>query len=127
MKVNKKIIIFAILTIFILFATPILSIAGSDPINNPGDFKPGNMSPSDVTDVTNKISPIFNTITVIGVVTGMLVIIIIGIKYMVGSVSEKAEYKKTMIPYLIGAIMIMGITGILRIFAGIVLNISNGI
>lgn len=31
---------------------------------------------------------------------------IIGIKYMLGSTEQRAEYKRTMLPYLIGAIML---------------------
>ena len=31
---------------------------------------------------------------------------IIGIKYIMGSVEEKAEYKQTMWPYVVGAILI---------------------
>ena len=46
---------------------------------------------------------------------------------MVGSVEEKAEYKKTMIPYLVGAIMLVGITGILNIFVGVISNIISRI
>lgn len=33
---------------------------------------------------------------------------VIGIKYMSGSIEEKANYKKTMVPYLIGCVLIFG-------------------
>ncbi len=101
--------------------------SGDNPIDNPGNYKPGTIQGSDITTVTNKVGPIFGIITTIGVVTGTLVIVIIGIKYMIGSVEEKAEYKKTMIPYLVGAIMLVGITGILNIFAGVISNIISRI
>lgn len=42
----------------------------------------------------------------IGIVVSVVVVIVLGIKYMMGSVEEKAEYKKTMMPYLIGAALI---------------------
>lgn len=41
---------------------------------------------------------------------------LLGIKYMLGSTDEKASYKKSMLPYLIGSIMLFGavnITGLL--------------
>ena len=41
-----------------------------------------------------------------GVIVAVVIILIIGIKYMVGSAEEKAEYKKTMIPYIVGAVLI---------------------
>ncbi len=129
MKTNKKIIIFIMLVLFVILVTPIYSKAttGDNPIENPGHYAPGKVDGSDITAVTNKVGPIFGIITTIGGVVGVLVIIIIGIKYMVGSVEEKAEYKKTMIPYLIGAIMLISITGILNLFAGIISNITSKI
>ena len=50
----------------------------------------------DVTDIGNKI---IGVITTVGVVVAVIILLILGIKYMLGSASEKAEYKKTMIPY----------------------------
>lgn len=59
----------------------------------------------------------------VGVVVSVIVIIVIGIKYMMGSASEKAEYKKTMIPYLVGAILIFGAS----VFANVVYEFATGI
>ena len=42
----------------------------------------------------------------IGTIVAVAILIVIGIKYMMGSAEEKAEYKKVMIPYLIGAVLI---------------------
>ena len=42
---------------------------------------------------------------------------------MMGSASEKAEYKKTMIPYLVGAVIIFGAGAI----AQVVVNLADGI
>ncbi|MEI3401230.1 MAG: hypothetical protein V8R51_02250 [Clostridia bacterium] len=42
----------------------------------------------------------------VGIVLSVVILIILGIKYMMGSAEEKAEYKKTMIPYLIGAVSV---------------------
>ena len=101
--------------------------SGDDPIDNPDKYKPGTIQGSDITTVTNKVGPIFGIITTIGTVVGVLILIIIGIKYMIGSVEEKAEYKKTMLPYLIGAIMLISITGILSVFSGVISNITKWI
>ena len=38
---------------------------------------------------------------------------IIGIKYIIGSVEEKADYKKTMIPYLIGVFIFFSLSQII--------------
>ena len=49
-----------------------------------------------------------------------------GIKYMMGSASEKAEYKKTMIPYLVGAILIFGASAITKVVVQLGSGISAG-
>ena len=43
---------------------------------------------------------------------------------MLGSVEDKAEYKQDMIPYLIGALLLFGITGFLKILIAIGQKIS---
>ena len=59
----------------------------------------------------------------IGSIISVLVLVILGIKYMMGSAEEKAEYKKTMIPYLIGAILVFAASNI----AGVMYNVSTSI
>lgn len=42
----------------------------------------------------------------IGESIAVIMLLIIGIKYLMGSVEEKAEYKQSMWPYILGAILI---------------------
>ena len=42
----------------------------------------------------------------INMLIAVITIMILGIKYMMGSVQERAEYKKSMIPYLVGCILL---------------------
>ena len=65
--------------------------------------------------VTNIGNQIIGIITTVGVVVAVVVLLVLGIKYMMGSASEKAEYKKTMIPYLVGAILIFGASAITKV------------
>mgnify|MGYP004531230821 CR=1 FL=1 len=67
-----------------------------------------------------KANAVIGLVQMIGTITSVLALIIIGIKYMVGSVEEKAEYKKTMKPYLIGAVMVFSITNIIFIIEKLV-------
>ena len=55
----------------------------------------------------------------------VIVLLVIGIKYMMGSASEKAEYKKTMIPYLVGAILIFGASAITKVVVGLAQGITG--
>lgn len=36
----------------------------------------------------------------------------LGVKYMLGSVEEKAEYKKSFVPLIVGAVVVMAATQI---------------
>ena len=42
------------------------------------------------------------------VLYAVVLVAFLGIKYMLGSAEEKAEYKKDMIPYLVGAFLLFG-------------------
>lgn len=75
-------------------------------------------------DITVEGTPEFNTIggkiigmvQSIGSIISILVLVILGIKYMMGSAEEKAEYKKTMIPYIVGAILVFAASNIAGMF-----------
>ena len=79
-------------------------------------------------DSTNRATTIANSITnilaVIGTVLSVVMLMVIGIKYMIGTVQEKADYKKTMGPYLVGAVMVFSITQILKIIASMVSEVG---
>ena len=91
------------------------------------------LTPADITGQgstvnTEKIKSFGNDIvrilTVVGIVLSVIVLIVLGIKYMMGSAEEKAEYKKTMMPYLIGAGLIFAASVIANIVYGFFSNIS---
>ncbi len=66
---------------------------------------------------------IIGILQVIGSILCVVVLVIIGIKYIMGSAEEKAEYKKTMIPYIIGAVLVFAAPFI----AGLVYSFANNI
>ena len=70
---------------------------------------PKNDNTGDIAVVGNKIMGILQ---VVGILVAVIILMVLGIKYMMGSAEEKAEYKKTMIPYIIGAILIFAATTI---------------
>ena len=59
----------------------------------------------------------------VGIVLSVIVLIVIGIKYMMGSAEEKAEYKKTFMPYIIGAALIFAAS----VFAQVAYDFFTGI
>ena len=65
-------------------------------------------------NIMNVGGNIVSIVTTIGIIVAVVVLLVLGIKYMMGSAAEKAEYKKTMIPYLIGAVLIFGASAIAK-------------
>lgn len=57
---------------------------------------------------------ILGIIKVIGIISSVIALSLVGIKYMLASVEEKAEYKKTFSVYIIGAILVFGISLLLE-------------
>ncbi len=87
---------------------------------NPDDFQPGAIDTSDAQPITDLGKTIADNVSAIGIVVAVITLIVLGLKYMMGSVSEKAEFKKSMIPYLIGVVILVGITQFLNLILTIV-------
>ena len=66
----------------------------------------------DTSSIVNIGQRIIGIVQVVGSLAAVAVLVVLGIKYMIGSAEEKAEYKKTMLPYFIGAILIFAATNI---------------
>lgn len=62
---------------------------------------------------------VVTAISLIGSIMAVIVLMVLGIKYMTGTVSQKAEYKKTLIPYVIGAVLVFAGS----VIAGVVYNV----
>ena len=105
-----------ILTTVIMVIMVIATISNVVLASNPGqvisNFKPNY---SDTTKVTDMGQRIVGILQVLGIVVAIVVLTIVGIKYMMGSAEEKAEYKKVMIPYIVGAILVFGATTIVNV------------
>ena len=111
MKKNKIInLIFVLLIIFITLLSFNSITYANDAVSNPNYFKPG--GPVKEKQLENRVNIILGVINVAGIVISVITLMSIGIKYMLGSVEEKAEYKKTMGMYLLGAFLVFSITTI---------------
>lgn len=78
-----------------------------------------------VQSLTDKASIILTIITNIGMIIAVLMCAILGVKYMLSSIEEKAEYKKDMIPYLVGAFLLFGICTIVKVMQQFGESINN--
>ena len=62
---------------------------------------------ADTKDLAAKASNIVATLRNIAAIVAVVIIAILGIKYMLGSVEEKAEYKKSFVPLIIGVVVVV--------------------
>ena len=121
MKKNKLFIfiIWGILlsTIFVLISNTVVL---ANPIEDPNSFRPNGIQAGDANLITSRANNIIGIIVAVGVIISAITLGVLGIKYMIGSVEERAEYKKSMIPYLIGAVLLLTTSSIVGIIANIV-------
>lgn len=98
---NTKIYkILIVLTVILMFGILISNKAFAGTVDtNINSIIPNN----DMQEWGNRI---LGPIKVVGIFVSVAMTMVVGIKYMLSSVEEKAEYKKTAIAYLVGAILI---------------------
>lgn len=98
----------------------------SDVITDYDDYKPGGIDTSSKNKVESMAKTVLAVVSNVGIVASVLIMAILGIKYMLGSVEEKADYKQDLIPYFVGAVLLFAITTIVKILQSIGTSI-NGI
>ena len=124
MKKGYKIISCLLILIMMLFLLPTFCNAdggalsgivtsGDDFVNN-GKNQTGVGLPSteNIKDTSNLI---YNTLFGVGIIVALIWGLIIGIKFVTGSIEEKAQIKEKLIPYVIGCVIIFGAFGIWKI------------
>ncbi len=104
--------------ILVLVATLLMIISMGITVVYASDVTPGDLKASagtGVEDIKTLGGKLMGVIQTAGVVVAVIILMVLGIKYMIGSAEEKAEYKKTMIPYIVGAILIFAASTIANV------------
>ena len=112
-KIIKMIAIFITLSAIFIILMPQSVQATNTATNTAADLRPNQFMGSDleediVNDINDSAEKIEKGVKIIGSFVSVGGLMVIGIKYMTGSLDEKAQYKKSMQPYLIGCILIFG-------------------
>ena len=110
MKKAYKALSVLMIVLMIAFTCTNVFAAGSSVLDKL-DGQDKSVNTGSIGSIGNKILTI---ITTVGMVLAVVLVAILGIKYMMGSTEEKAEYKKSMIPYLVGAVLVFGASAIGR-------------
>ena len=112
----KKIVVFFIILI------SIISISIISNASFLGNFT-GDVSGEAATRFGKMSDTALNVIQVIGVAVAVIMLLVLGIKYMVASAADRAEIKKHAIVYVVGAVLMFGasvIIGIIEDFASVI-------
>lgn len=122
-KKRYKVIAWIMLIITLVMIIPVnysQSTTITNPIEAPGVYKPEKNDQANNTKFIELGNQITGILKFLGTLVMVVSIMIIGIKYMIASTGEKATYKETMIPYLIGAIMVFVIPQVVGIIYDII-------
>lgn len=126
MKKTSKILV-TLCIILAIVTMSVISFAGGEGGEiTPRDFSTGSVAAT--SGIKALGGQIIGVVRTVGVLVAVVILLVLGIKYMMGSAEEKADYKKSMIPYLVGAVLIFAastITGIVYDMAD-ALNKGNG-
>lgn len=77
----------------------------------------------DNTSMKNASELVYNIFLILGMAVAVIVGMIMGIKFITGSIDEKADVKNSLIPYVAGCVVVFGAFAIWKF----VLNIIQGI
>lgn len=75
-------------------------------------------------DIQTASNLIINVLMTIGTMIAAIVILILGIKYMVTPIAEKAETKQAMMPFIIGCFVMFGAFSIWKIVVNILQSVE---
>ena len=129
-NIENVIKIILIMAIVFMILTPISNASTMDNIFSEGDkfLQEGKGEGSNLiaqSQLKTNINDLYNILFTMGVALSVLIGAVLGIKFMVGSVEEQAKVKETLIPYVIGCIVVFGAFGIWKIVITIGGNIFN--
>ena len=119
MKQTLKKVSIILLAVFLLFSiTQPVALAEKQDVK--GIIENVNKSTDEVDEsVTNVAGTIVNWIWGISIVVAVIVIMVIGLKYVIGSTQEKAKYKESLIPLVVGIVLIVFASTIAKILFSI--------
>lgn len=113
---NKMKKVTKILTVVLLIAMIVLSVsevfATGGLIENIETATKAEQAHVNMGSLPNTVGKVIAYIRNASILVGVVILIILGVKYMIGSVEEKAGYQKSFVPLVVGIIVVMAATSI---------------
>ena len=113
MKKTLKILSVVLLSVAMLFAfaQPVAFAANRDVNGTIALTENGNQMSNEVGSIDGTI---INWIWGISIIVAIIVVMVIGIKFIIGGTQEKAEYKKSLMPVAVGVILVVFATTLVK-------------
>lgn len=114
--IKKLIIVFiAMFLIFSMYATVMAGSTGDPFASLITEIDAGEDQTNISTKVQGRFGAIANVVKIAAMCVAVVMLLALAMKYMVAAPSEKAEIKKSATVYVVGAIVLFGVSGILTI------------
>ena len=111
---NKILKLLTICILFVIFIEIFVqTVSAWDP--NWDMFEDENYSGNASVAVTNVMGSAINVISIVGAGVAIIMLIVVGLKYITESPEGKAEVKKTLPNYITGAVILFAASGILKL------------
>lgn len=121
MKIGKYITIILLMTFLLLSFSANYSRTNAAALSNivsgaDGFIQNGQGSSKiDNDDIHNLSDSLYNILLIIGTVIAMIVGVVLGIQFMTGRIEVKSKVKESLIPYVVGCVVIFGAFGIWKL------------
>lgn len=106
-KLTKVLTVVLLVAMIVMAVTPVFAASGI--INQ---IEQGANTSVNTEPIAKTVGKIVAYLRNAAVIIGVIIIIILGIKYMTGSVEEKAGYQKSFVPLIVGIVIVMAATSI---------------
>lgn len=116
-----KVLVILILAFCLFMAGLQVIVNATDYSSQMGQLLKDSESYTDKTNTVTKVNEvtatIITSIRVIGIAVAIVMLLTVAMKYMTAAPGDKADIKKSAIQYVVGAIVLFGVVGILEIIS----------
>lgn len=130
-KIVNIILMALLISTFLVIFAPVTQAAGGntgDIVSEAGEFiNVGKNENSPINENTLKhgSSTLYNVLLAIGIAVALIWGLVLGVQFVTGSLEDKADIKKGLIPYIIGCVIIFGAFDIWRLVINLLEPLSK--
>lgn len=130
-KIVNIILMALLISTFLVIFAPVTQAAGGntgDIVSEAGEFinvGKNENSPINENALKTGSSTLYNVLLTIGIAVALIWGLVLGVQFVTGSLEDKADIKKGLIPYIIGCVIIFGAFGIWRLVINLLEPLSK--